>query len=124
MYDSLTPVSKNHTHLQTGKNNKWLIINKIKVWHGICNTIVENEWITLDHGVMFLILMKKGGSFVAKCGFLTQKTIVKTDKNSIYETTLLCRSDTTTWAECQYHQDYLPRVGIDDEHPAIFESCL
>ena len=73
---------------------------------------------------MFLILMKIEGSFVAKRGFLTQKTIVKTEKTYLYETTLLCRSDTITWAKCQYHQDYLPRVGIVDEYSALFESSL
>ena len=81
MSNSLTSVSKNHTLCFLGIMCKLLYMKQIKVWHGICNTIIENEWITLHHGVMFLILMKKGGSFVVKRGFLTQKTIVKTDKN-------------------------------------------
>lgn len=50
--------------------NKSLGINKIKVWHGICYVISENEWKALPHGVMFLILMFIQGSFVAKRDFL------------------------------------------------------
>ena len=42
--NSLTPVSKNHTLTQKQKSRKNLIINNIKVWHGICIVFIENEW--------------------------------------------------------------------------------
>ena len=57
--NSLTGVSKNHTLHGCKENDKQLISKQIKVWHGICSTIIENEWITLYHGVMFLILIVK-----------------------------------------------------------------
>ena len=41
-----TPVSKNHTLYQHTKIHIQLIINQIKVWHGFCSTISENELIT------------------------------------------------------------------------------
>ena len=57
MSNSLTPVSKNHTLRKCKETDKTLINKQIKVWHGICYVISENECIAHHHGVMFLILM-------------------------------------------------------------------
>ena len=83
--NSLTQVSNNHTLGGCQEINKVLRISGIKVWHGICYVISENECVTHRHCVMFLILMEKQGSFVAKRGFLLLKEQeVITIKNIYY----------------------------------------
>ena len=41
--NSLTPVSKNYTLRRCKETDKTLINKQIKLWHGICSTISENE---------------------------------------------------------------------------------
>ena len=47
--NSLTPVSKNYTLRRCKETDKTLINKQIKVWHGICSTISENEWLRFNH---------------------------------------------------------------------------